>query len=199
VVFPPPFPPKPPAVPFGRRLAQALSACWKLGFPDAAPAPGVGGPPVPPDVGVTPFFSRQDRNAVSDALPDVDEVGVVVGFVVVVVVELEELAAPPHAAARRAIATITMPTVRRRRLLEDVARCHLDRSGVRSWACSRVLMAVSVAGWSVFGLQGSCRFLQDPVHGISHRFSAGVLEEVLNFACHSWIVTSTSTRSAHSL
>jgi len=163
VLFAPPFPPKPAPVPFGRRLAHALSAVWKLGFPDAAPAPAVGAPPDPLDVGVTPFFSRQERNAVADAVPEEDEGdeededGAVV---VVVVVELEELATPPHAAARRPTATIATPTLRRRRFFEDVARRHVRWSGVTSLVCSRVLMAAIVARRAVLGLHGSCRFFK---------------------------------------
>jgi hypothetical protein len=66
------------------------------------------------------------------------------GFVEVVV-DFEELAAPPHAAARRPIATIATPTLRHRRFPEDVARRHVCWSGARSWVCSRVLMTTIVA------------------------------------------------------
>jgi hypothetical protein len=145
----PPKPPRAPLAPFGRRLAQAFSAFWKSGFPAAAPAPGA--LPAPPDGGVTPFFSRHDRNALSEAEPDEDEDDEEDedGAFVVVVVELEELAAPPHAAATRPIATITTPILRRRRFLEDVARCHVRWSGTRSWVRSRVLMISIVASGSV--------------------------------------------------
>jgi hypothetical protein len=87
-----------------------------------------------------------------------DEVGVVVDLVVVVV-ELEELAAPPHAAARSPSATMATPTPKRRRFLEDVARCHARWSGDTSWVCSRVLMPTILARRPVALLLRSCSFL----------------------------------------
>jgi hypothetical protein len=102
-------------------------------------------PPAPLDDGVTPFFSRHDRNALSDAEPDEDEDDGEEEALVVLVVELEELAAVPQAAARRPITTIAAPTLTRRRFLEDVARRHVRWSGARSWFCSRVLMTTIVA------------------------------------------------------
>lgn len=128
----PPCPPIAPLAPFGRRLAQALSAFWKSGLLAAEPGPGVGAPPVPPEGGVTPFFSRHDRNALSELDEDEDEEEDGDAALVVGVVVLEELAAPPQAAPRRPIATIATPRLRCRRFFEDVARHHVRWSGAMS-------------------------------------------------------------------
>lgn len=134
---PAPKPPRAPLVPFGRRLAHALRAFWKLGFPAALPAlaapPNPPPAPAPPGDAVTPFFSRHDRNAVADAVPeeedDEDE-----GLEPVLVVgdDFDAVAAPPQAAASSATNTTAVPTLSRRRALEAVARRHTHRSGANS-------------------------------------------------------------------
>jgi hypothetical protein len=176
VVLAPPPPKPPPFALFGRRLAQAWIAFWKFELPPAPPAaPGAPPPPPPgappPALGVTPFFSRQLRNAVSDALLEVDDDGVDDGgeddeeadFVVLVelVVDFDTLGELLHAAASSPTATIATPTLSRRRSVDDVTRRHADRSGVASWCCRRFLMAAIVTPRSVFALRASCGKLQE--------------------------------------
>lgn len=118
---PPPNPLPAPPVPAGRRLAHALRAFWKLGFPPAGPGPP--NPADPPDAppregGVTPFFWRHDLYAAAEAF--VGEDGDDGLDLVVVVVDFGELATLPHAAATRATVAIATPMLRRRLVSEEV-------------------------------------------------------------------------------
>jgi hypothetical protein len=119
---------------FGRRLAQALKAFWKVGLPAAEAEPAVAADPpaaAPPDRDVTPFFWRHASNAASDAVVEEDDDEEPALFVVV---EVEELAELLHAPATRATVTIAAPMVRRRRVLGEVARRHTHRGPANIWS-----------------------------------------------------------------